>query len=221
MATQTVYEQLDYNAKCSLHNLKCALDAIYADYVTSGQKTNKNAVITALTEISQQAQPFAFTMLTADTHHIGGYVCQYCKNSHAEQYENVIECSSRQVDAFVKWLQEQPFYENTTVIIAGDHPSMDHGYFSRVTTDDYKRHMYNCFLNSAADTQNIKNRQFCAYDMFPTTLAAMGCTIDGDRLGLGTNLLSATPTLLEATNGAIAGEFHKNSAYYTSHFFFK
>ena len=53
MATQTVYEQLDYNAKCSIHNLKCALDAIYADYVTCGQKTNKNAVITALNEVAQ------------------------------------------------------------------------------------------------------------------------------------------------------------------------
>lgn len=53
MATQTVYEQLDYNAKCSILNLKCALDAIYADYVTCGQKTNKAAVITALNEISQ------------------------------------------------------------------------------------------------------------------------------------------------------------------------
>ena len=59
MATQTVYEQLDYNAKCSLHNLKCALDAIYADNVTSGQKTNKNAVITALTEISQISEGIA------------------------------------------------------------------------------------------------------------------------------------------------------------------
>lgn len=53
MASQTVYEQLDYNAKCSIHNLKCALDAIYADYVTCGQKTNKNAVITALNEVAQ------------------------------------------------------------------------------------------------------------------------------------------------------------------------
>ena len=33
--------------------------------------------------------------------------------------------------------------------------------------------------------------------MFPTTLAAMGCTIEGERLGLGTNLFSATPTLIE------------------------
>lgn len=59
MANQTVYEQLDYNAKCSIHNLKCALDAIYADYVTCGQKTNKNAVITALNEINQISRGIA------------------------------------------------------------------------------------------------------------------------------------------------------------------
>lgn len=53
MATKNVYEQLDYNSKCALHSLKCSLDAIYADYVTAGQKTNKNAVITALNEINQ------------------------------------------------------------------------------------------------------------------------------------------------------------------------
>jgi hypothetical protein len=53
MATQTVYEQLDYNSKCALHNLKCSLDAIYGDNVTCGQKTSKNAVISALNEVAQ------------------------------------------------------------------------------------------------------------------------------------------------------------------------
>ena len=175
----------------------------------------------ALTDISQQEQPFAFTMLTVDTHHVAGYVCPYCESTYAEQYENVMACSSRQVLAFVQWLQEQPFYENTTVIIAGDHPSMDYDYIARVAPEDYARHMYNCFINSAVTTDNIKNRLFNTYDMFPTTLAAMGCTIEGDRLALGTNLFSSTPTLLEATDGAIAAEFEKNSAYYTKNFFFK
>ena len=32
-----------------------------------------------LTEISQGDEPFAFTMLTVDTHHIGGYQCEYCR----------------------------------------------------------------------------------------------------------------------------------------------
>ena len=33
--------------------------------------------------------------------------------------------------------------------------------------------------------------------MFPTALSAIGAEIEGDRLGLGTDLFSATPTLCE------------------------
>ena len=150
-----------------------------------------------LTEISQKDQPFAFTMLTVDTHHIGGYVCEYCEADHEEQYENVMSCSSRQVLEFVEWLEKQPFYENTTVIITGDHLSMDKGYFSRNVDEDYTRRSYNCFINTAVDTHFDENRQFSALDMFPTTLAAMGCTIEGEYLGLGVNLFSGKPTLIE------------------------
>ena len=150
-----------------------------------------------LTEISQKDQPFAFTLLTVDTHHIGGYVCELCGEDHDEQYENVISCSSKQVLEFVRWIKQQPFFENTTIIITGDHPSMDNGYFERNVPEDYTRRVYNCFINSAVQPEKAKNRQFNTLDMFPTTLAAMGCTIGGDRLGLGTNLFSGIPTLTE------------------------
>ena len=150
-----------------------------------------------LTEIAQKDQPFAFTMLTVDTHHIGGYVCEYCENEHDEQYENVMSCSSRQVLEFVEWLEQQPFYENTTIIITGDHLSMDKGYFNRNVDEDYIRRSYNCFINSAVDTRFDENRKFSALDMFPTTLAALGCTIEGEYLGLGVNLFSGKPTLIE------------------------
>ena len=150
-----------------------------------------------LTEISQKDQPFAFTMLTVDTHHIGGYVCEYCSTEHEEQYENVMSCSSRQVLEFVEWLEQQPFYENTTIIITGDHLSMDKGYFNRNVDEDYTRRSYNCFINAAVDTEFDENRQFSALDMFPTTLAALGCSIEGEYLGLGVNLFSGKPTLIE------------------------
>ena len=42
-----------------------------------------------------------------------------------------------------------------------------------------------------------KYREYSTFDAFPTTLAAMGIEIPGDRLGLGSNLFSKTPTLLE------------------------
>jgi phosphoglycerol transferase len=161
-------------------------------------------------------------MLTVDTHHIGGYRCRYCDSTYEENYENAIACSSRQVAAFVEWIQQQPFYENTTIIITGDHYSMDHGYFNRTVDADYVRHGYNCFINAAATPTRTKNRDFCSLDMFPTTLAAMGCTIEGDRLGLGTNLFSDTPTLIETVGYSVFNyELSKSSDYYADNFYKK
>jgi phosphoglycerol transferase len=172
-----------------------------------------------LTEISQKDEPFAFTMLTVDTHHIGGYVCEYCESEHDEQYENVMSCSSRQVLEFVEWLEQQPFYEDTTIIVTGDHLSMDKGYFNRNVDEDYVRRSYNCFINSAVDTQFDENRQFSALDMFPTTLAAMGCTIEGEYLGLGVNLFSGKPTLIELMGyERFDRQLTMSSDYYAEHF---
>lgn len=174
-----------------------------------------------LTEIAAMDQPFAFTMLTVDTHHVGGYVCERCRNDYAEQYENVYACASRQISEFVTWIQAQDFYDNTTVVLVGDHPSMDGHYFKRNAPENYVRMVYNCILNSAVETEHTKNRSFCALDMFPTTLAALGCQIEGDRLALGTNLFSETPTLAEVMGyEAFNNELAKNSAYYTNNFFF-
>ena len=42
-----------------------------------------------------------------------------------------------------------------------------------------------------------ENRTFTTLDMFPTTLAALGVEIEGDRLALGTDLFSERETLAE------------------------
>ena len=54
-----------------------------------------------------------------------------------------------------------------------------------------------CYINSAVKNTDTDYREYSTLDAFPTTLAAMGCKIDGDRLGLGTNLYSGKPTILE------------------------
>ena len=143
-----------------------------------------------LTEISKGDKPFAFSMLTVDTHHIGGYRCRLCKNQFPEQYENVIACSSRQIYSFVEWIKRQDFYENTTIVILGDHPTMDNEYAKNNLTEGYDRKVYNCFINSRVTASSIKNREVTSFDMFPSILAALGCEIEGDRLGLGVNLFS-------------------------------
>ena len=51
--------------------------------------------------------------------------------------------------------------------------------------------------------------------MYPTTLAAMGVEIEGDRFGLGVNLYSDVPTLVEEMGlDKLNSELGKKSVYY-------
>lgn len=148
-----------------------------------------------LLRLAQEDQPFALTMFTIDTHFEDGFLCDYCPDTFSDQYSNVIACADKQASDFVDWLKEQDFYEDTTIIIAGDHLTMHNSYLIGIERDE--RSVYNCFINAAANPGKTKKREFMAMDLFPTTLAALGYEIEGDRLGLGTNLFSAQETLVE------------------------
>ncbi|MCR4841933.1 MAG: sulfatase-like hydrolase/transferase [Eubacterium sp.] len=150
-----------------------------------------------LTSLASSDEPFNLTLLTVDTHFPNGYVCDRCKDTYDSQYANVIACSDEQVTEFVEWVQQQDFYEDTTIIISGDHPTMDADFCEDIDSD-YQRSVYTCYINADAETEDsTATRTFTTLDDFPTTLAALGCDIEGDRLGLGTNLFSSTPTLAE------------------------
>lgn len=172
-----------------------------------------------LTALADKEQPFALFMLTADTHHVGGYLCSSCENSYEHQYENVLSCASKQVSEFLEWMQEQEFYEDTSIVIVGDHPTMDNEYIQTIHAEDFSRSIYNCFVNAAVTPTKEKGRAATSLDLFPTTLASMGCIIEGDRLGLGTNLFSDQLTLGERMGSVILEqELRKNSVYYTKNF---
>lgn len=171
-----------------------------------------------LVRLAEEGKPFNLTMLTADTHFPDGYSCRLCENEHEESYANVLSCSSRQVAQFVDWIREQPFYENTTIVISGDHLTMDGNFLEDVDTD-YIRTTYNCIINAPIEPVKEKNREFGTFDMFPTTLAALGVEIEGDRLGLGTNLFSAEETLTEAYGFEVLDEeLQKTSEFYNIRF---
>ena len=149
-----------------------------------------------LTELGSGEQPFDFTLLTVDTHYPNGYVCELCGDEYPEQYANVIACSDKQVTEFVRWCQEQDWYDNTTIILSGDHPTMNKE-FCASAAFDYRRKCYTTYINAPVEPVRDEYREFATIDNFPTTLAALGVKIEGDRLGLGTNLFSDQDTLIE------------------------
>ncbi|MBP3894468.1 MAG: GBS Bsp-like repeat-containing protein [Atopobiaceae bacterium] len=150
-----------------------------------------------LAELSASDEPFNLTMLTVDTHAEDGYVCDLCKNDFpGDRYSTAFACANRQAYNFVRWCQKQSFYENTTIVVVGDHCTMDHDYADDMA-EGFDRRIYTTYINAAAERESDGQRLFCSMDNFPTVVAALGATIEGDRLGLGTNLFSDTPTLVE------------------------
>lgn len=172
-----------------------------------------------LTEIASQSAPFNFTMLTVDTHPPDGYICGLCDDVYENQYENVLACASRQAAQFIEWISRQEWYENTTLVITGDHESMKTGFWDDI--GDYERKIYNCFINlpSGLSAGQTTNREFTVLDLFPTTLAAIGADIEGNRLALGTNLFSNEKTLPEEMGfKAFNAELNLYSDYYYKNF---
>ena len=160
-------------------------------------------------------KPFHFSLLTVDTHHIGGFACEDCENHFDRQYDNVLACSSKRVEEFVRWIQSQDFYQDTTIVISGDHCTMDNNYIREQYDGSVPRRVYSCILNGVAEPVSGTKRAFYPMDMYPTTLAAMGVKVQGDRIGLGTNLFSDKPTILEEYGDEkVQKELAKSSAFY-------
>ncbi len=171
-----------------------------------------------LTRIAAQDQPFNFTMLTVDTHHFDGWICPLCGDDYPEQLANVTVCADKQIKGFIDWCSQQPWYDNTVIIIQGDHPRMDQSLVSYAKD----RMVYNCFINTDYDPSSLKmkNRVFDTMDMFPTVLAAIGYDIPDDRLGLGTNMFSGKETLCETLGSDyIDAEVQKYSQFYADNFY--
>lgn len=160
-------------------------------------------------ELGNKEEPFFLGILTVDTHYPKGYLCDLCDMKNYDPrhpMKSIIPCSDRQINDFINWAKEQDWYENTTIVITGDHLFMQplNGFntFDELSVSEFvapsqKRQWVDIFINSRVKPSKEKFRKFSSYDMYPSILASLGCKIEGDRLGFGVSLFSDKKTLYE------------------------
>lgn len=141
------------------------------------------------------SQPFALYISTIDTHSGSSFVDnKHCKGVSSD-YKGAILCSDKIISDFVKWVQDSHFGANTTIIILGDHLSMQQFFFPQ----NAKRFIYNAFINprftQKPTLKLTKNRQITHFDITPLILDSLG--IRTKSFGLGRNPL-LSKTLLES-----------------------
>lgn len=160
-----------------------------------------------LNELSSEDKPFLFTMLTVDTHFPHGFKCSSCKNLYDEQMLNVLSCADNLLKNFIEWVKEQKWYDNTQIVIVGDHNYLaapknnfmhDLSSLSAGEVESRRRFM-NVIINPAVQLakQKQKNRKFCSFDIMPTILEAMGYQLENHGAALGRSLYSDEPTMIE------------------------
>lgn len=160
---------------------------------------------------ANKGHPFAIIFETVDTHQPNGWVP--LDKRHFGDLRDAIKLSSRLTFDFVSWAKKQPWYEDTVIVIVGDHPWQDPptSSFSKLAMQSPVREIFNLFLNSPylpPGSVITPDGGYTPMDIAPTILASLGIRfqsvlpssegtqISHSRMGLGTNLLSNEPTLI-------------------------
>ena len=144
--------------------------------------------------LSEDDRPFNLQLVTIDTHFVDGFVGDYSTTKYSRQYENAYATTSKLIYDFIEYVRSQPYYDNTSIVIVGDHLTMQSDFINDRMFDD--RTMYFCIVDS--DLKKHRNdRVYTALDSYPTIVSLLNGKIEGDKLGLGVDLFSDKKTLAE------------------------
>ncbi|MGX2983002.1 LTA synthase family protein [Helicobacter sp. 23-1045] len=148
-------------------------------------------------------KPFALFISTIDTHFPGFVDGEFCaelpfagldSGSGGALYENAIRCGDKIIGDFVEFVKKSRFGDRTTIVILGDHLTMQPDFIPQ----DAHRFVYNVFINpnfSKTPTRNyVKNRSLTNYDFTALMMDALGFRVEA--FGLGRNPLYSQ-TLVE------------------------
>jgi phosphoglycerol transferase len=193
----------------------------YREHVSDNGEDSWRVYDDALIEIAKRhylqllaaAHPFLLTLLTVDTHTEADTqnASNYCRQQHGESYEQLIECTDEMIAGLVDWIGAHDRAHTTEIVVLGDHLVMfgNPKYNRTFQTLDrvHNRSPYHLFIDPAraGHAENFA-REFTHFDLLPTMLSAAGFDIAGHRLGLGTDLFSSAPTLIESRGAAYVND---------------
>lgn len=149
--------------------------------------------ISALFSTQKVREPFLMTVFTVDTHAPGTVLPYNCPKIFGDIRDNIL-CTDNNVAEFITEFQKTPYWQNTTVVIVGDHPM-----FKALQTQQrkkYRRGIYNVFLNLPDDLSYNPRKEFTALDLAPTYLELLGIKLPEHAFGLGRSLFSDVPSLI-------------------------
>ena len=179
---------------------------------------------------NQPYEHFAVLLETIDTHFPNGFSdYNECIKNFGDIRDSFL-CSSGHIDNFLKWAHNQAWYDDTVILLVGDHPWQDFNYeFTEFTKNSKDREIFNVFLNTPLKSNNYSiDHGYSSIDFAPTILQLMGINFTSvsdkgqksqNKIGLGVSLISDDLNLLGKYGVEhLYSEIEKRSKFYDNLF---
>ena len=140
----------------------------------------------------KENEPFMLSLFSLDTHTPVAKLDKSCKAVFGDLRDSFI-CADKGVYEFIEWFKTSKYWENTTVVVVGDHVLPSRMFYKGRP----KKGIFNLFLN-VADGLKIRNDKiFSTYDLAPTILESLGAEIKPRAFALGRSMFSDEMSLIE------------------------
>jgi phosphoglycerol transferase len=143
-------------------------------------------------------KPFAFFLLTLDTHPPSGFpsaVCEGIKYAKSENpMLNSFHCSDRLAGNFIREMMASELADDTLFVIASDHLALKNDAHEALQPIAERRNLF--FILDKNGTPGSIAKFGSPLDIAPSLLAYLGSDID--HYNLGSNLLGDKRTIMEA-----------------------
>ena len=144
--------------------------------------------IERIDELMAEGKKFSFALSTMDTHEPGFLSPPCVDQGFSADWAGYVKCSVSQVQRLLEHISDKGWADDFVILVMGDHlarmPEMD-----GVELKEVEGRFVLCSLKRDATLVPVRS-VITHFDLFPTLLAALGFTVEGERLGFGYNVFS-------------------------------
>lgn len=125
-------------------------------------------------ELHRSESPFAFSLVTLDTHHPDGHASASCPEYiHSEDtLLNALHCTDYLVDKFVKDIEQRGILDDAVLVVFSDHLAMRNTQWSVLQEHQEKRRLSFFVMNN--EEPSLFDDPATHFDIAPTVLDYMG-----------------------------------------------
>lgn len=144
--------------------------------------------IARIDELMAEGRKFSFALSTMDTHEPGFLSPPCVDEGYSENWSGYVKCSMSQVERLLRHIRDKGWEKQFVILVMGDHQAR----MAKMDDVDLK-HVKNryvlCSLQRDATLKPVRS-VISHFDLFPSLLAALGFSVEGERLGFGYNVFS-------------------------------